>query len=225
MKSKAQIIVALDVDTLRKAERIINLLSLRVKFFKVGSQLFTGCGPEALRLVKKKKARVFLDLKFFDIPNTVANAVRQAVRLKVDMLSLHISAGEAVVKAAVEAAKSEARCLGVSRPKLLGITILTSSEASGNEVLRLAKIGLDCGLDGVVASAQEAGLLRQKIGKDFLIVTPGIRPQGTSPSDQKRVTTVKEAVSLGADFLVVGRPIIEAKDPLKVTEEILLQLN
>jgi orotidine-5'-phosphate decarboxylase len=210
---KAKIILALDVDSVKKAKYFVDKLYPGIKVFKVGSHLFTLAGPKIVELIRKKGAEVFLDLKFFDIPNTVANAVRQAARLKVKMLTLHISGGEDMLKAAVKAAKEESRRLKLRRPLLIGITVLTSQEASSGEVLRLARIGLNCGLDGLVSSAREAALLRRKIKHKFVIVTPGIRLPGSKADDQKRTATSAEAVKAGSDFLVIGRPILKAEDP------------
>ena len=215
---KPEIILALDVDSLQKAKYFVNKLYPKIKIFKVGVQLFTAFGPKIVEAINKKGAEVFLDLKFFDIPNTVANAVRQAVRLKVKMLTLHILGDEEMLRQAVAAAKDEARRLRIKRPLLIGVTVLTSKEANSSDVLTLAKIGLESGLDGVVCSVREAASLRKKINKKFVIVTPGIRPAGVSRNDQKRTATVAEAVRAGSDFLVIGRPILEAKDPVKVAE-------
>lgn len=215
MNSNSKIILALDVDSFSKAKRFVNLLYPKIKIFKVGLQLFIACGPKIIDFIRKIGAEVFLDLKFFDIPNTVANATRQAVRLKVKMLTLHISGGEEMLKAAVKAAREESSRLKIKAPLLLGVTVLTSQKASSNEVLRLAKFGLDCGLDGVVCSAQEAKNLRSKIKKKFIMITPGIRPDKTVRDDQKRTATIAEALRVGSDFLVIGRPILEAKNPLE----------
>lgn len=216
---KPKLILALDVDSLREAKSFVNKLYPKIKLFKVGSQLFTLAGPEIIKFINKKGAGVFLDLKFFDIPNTVACAVRQAVRLKVAMLTLHILGDEEMLKGAVEAARDEAKRLKLKRPLLVGVTILTSRDANYNEVLTLTKIGLDCGLDGVVCSAREAALLRKEIKKNFLIVTPGIRPKGISADDQKRIVTAEEAIWAGSNFLVVGRPILGAENPLRAASE------
>ncbi|MDD5292370.1 MAG: orotidine-5'-phosphate decarboxylase [Candidatus Omnitrophica bacterium] len=216
-----KIIVALDVNNENKAKKLINLLSARVKIFKIGSILFTKSGPAIVRYIQKKKCNVFLDLKFFDISNTVANAVRQAARLKVKMLTLHISGGEDMLRAAVIAAKDESKKLRIKRPLLIGVTVLTSKEAKPQEVLKLAKSGLGCGLDGVVCSVKEAALLRRKIRNKFIIITPGIRKDKIARDDQKRTATAKEALKAGSDFLVVGRPIVEAKDPLKAFKEMI----
>lgn len=215
---KPKIVLALDVVDLKKAKYFVNKLYPRIKIFKVGIQLFSASGPGIVEFINKKGAEVFLDLKFFDIPNTVANAVRQAVRLKVKMLTLHILGDEEMLRQAVTAAGDEARRLRVKRPLLIGVTVLTSKEANSSDVLTLAKIGLESGLDGVVCSVREAAFLRKKINKKFVIVTPGIRPQGASRNDQKRTATVIEATRAGSDFLVIGRPILQAKDPLKVVE-------
>lgn len=215
---KAKIILALDVDTLKKAKYFVDKLYPQIKIFKVGSQLFTQAGPKIVELIQRKGAEVFLDLKFFDIPNTVVSAVRQAVRLKVKMLTLHILGGKEMLKAAVEAAKEESKRLKLRRPLLIGVTVLTSQTADSGEVLKLAKIGLDAGLDGVVCSAKEAALLREEIKERFIIVTPGIRLAKSKTDDQKRTATPDEAIKAGSDFLVVGRPVLEAKDPLVTIE-------
>lgn len=213
-----KLILALDVDNLKKAKYFVNKLYPKIKIFKVGIRLFTVAGPRIVKFINKKGAKVFLDLKFFDIPSTVAHTVRQAVRLEVAMLTLHILGDEEMLKTAVRAAKDEAKRFKLKRPLLIGVTVLTSKETNFSDVLTLAKIGLDCGLDGVVCSAQEAALLRQKIKKKFIIVTPGIRPTKLGADDQKRTATVDEAIKAGSDFLVVGRPILEAKDPMAVVE-------
>ena len=221
MKLTPKIILALDVDSLAKARYFINKLYPRVKIFKVGIQLFTAAGPGIIEFINKKKAEAFLDLKFHDIPNAVANSVRQAVRLGVKMLTLHILGDEDMLKAAVKVARHEAKRLKVKRPLLIGVTVLTSKETSCNDVLTLARLGLDCGLDGVVCSAREARFLRERIKKRFIIITPGIRPAAVSGDDQKRTVSADAALKAGSDFLVIGRPILEAKDPVSVTQKIL----
>lgn len=218
---KPKIILALDIDNIKRAKYFVDKLYPRVKIFKIGIQLFTAYGPKIVQLIRSRGAEVFLDLKFFDIPNTVASAVRQAVRLKVKMLTLHILGDEEMLKGAVEAAKLESRRLKIKRPLIIGVTVLTSKEANSSDVLALAKIGLDCGLDGVVCSAREAPLLRKEINKDFVVVTPGIRPKGVPCADQKRTVTVDEAVKAGSNFLVIGRPILAAEDPLLAAKQIL----
>jgi orotidine-5'-phosphate decarboxylase len=225
MITNPQIILALDVDDIEKAEDAVNRLYPAIKIFKIGIHLFTAYGPEIVELIRKKGAEVFLDLKFFDIPNTVAGAVRSAVKLQAKMITLHILGDEEMLKAAVKAAKDEAAQLKVKPPLLIGVTVLTSKETNSSDVLTLARIGIEAGLDGVVCSAREAALLRKEIKKEFVIVTPGIRPQGASSDDQKRTTTVEEAVEAGSNFLVIGRPILGAKDPLKAAVELSTRLS
>jgi len=217
---KDKIIVALDMPDFGRAKKLVKLLYPKIKIFKVGSQLFTMRGPDAVQMVKDVGAEVFLDLKFFDIPNTVANAVKEAVKLDVFMLTLHITGGDAMLKAAVEARNSEAELLNKRRPLLVGVTVLTSQSVSAQHVLRLAKIGLGCGLDGIVCSAREAASLRKEIKRDFLIVTPGIRLEDSKRDDQKRVATIEEAIKAGSDYLVIGRPIVEARFPLNVIKDL-----
>ncbi len=217
---KTEIILALDLGDFKRAKSLVEKLYPKIKIFKVGAQLFTACGPRIISFIHKRGGEVFLDLKFFDIPNTVANAVRQAASLKVKMLTLHIAGGREMLSWAVKIARQESRRLGVRRPWLLGVTVLTSKKVKAGEVLRLAREGLDCGLDGVVCSAQEARTLRSKIRKKFLIVTPGIRLPQAKGDDQKRTATPEEARRAGSNFLVVGRPILKARDPLKALKEL-----
>ncbi len=219
-----RIIVALDVNTDKQAGQFVRQLSPAIKIFKVGPVLFTAYGPKVIEAARKKGAGVFLDLKFHDIPNTVAGAVKQAARLKVKMLTLHICGGEEMLKRAAEAAKEEAAKLKIKKPILLGITVLTSDKPKAGTlktVLERAKLAKVCGLDGVVCSVQEAAAVRKVCGKDFIIVTPGIRPKGADTGDQKRVATAKDAFAAGADYIVVGRPILEAADPLDAAKNIL----
>ncbi|HTY45241.1 MAG TPA: orotidine-5'-phosphate decarboxylase [Patescibacteria group bacterium] len=217
---KARFIVALDVDSLAEARYFVNTLYPRVGLFKVGMQLFTACGPGAVAMINKKGGQVFLDLKFHDIPNTVACAVRQAVRLGVRMLTVHISGGPHMLKAAVDAARQEAGLQKAKRPLVIGVTVLTSQATTPRQVLRLAKAGIDAGLDGVVCSAREARFLRRSIKNDFIIITPGIRSKTAGADDQKRTATAEEAQRAGSDFLVVGRPVLKADDPLAALKEL-----
>ena len=210
-----KIILALDVDNFKRAKYFVDKLYPRIKTFKVGLQLFTACGPGIIEYIRKKGGSVFLDLKLHDIPNTVASAVRQAAALKVKLLTLHIAGEEAMLKAAVSAAR-EAPC----RPLLIGVTVLTSQKTNPARVLKLARLGLACGLDGVVCSAKEVRLLRRAIKKKFIIVTPGIRPKSALADDQKRTMSAPEAIKAGSNFLVIGRPILKAKDPLQALTEI-----
>lgn len=231
------LIVALDVPDLAGAEEVINRLNGLVKIFKVGLGLFTLYGPEAVNLVQKKGAKVFLDLKFHDIPNTVANSVRSAARLGVFMANVHTLGGVEMMRQAVYAADDEAKKLRLDRPKILGVTILTSMDKTDineigidrdleEQVLYLSKTAKESGLDGVVASPEEVSAIRKNLGKDFIIVTPGIRPAwAKGKGDQKRIMTPKEAIEAGADYIVVGRPIIEAKDPLSAAEKIVEEIE
>lgn len=217
-RSKTELIVALDVDSYKKAEQLVNSLYPKVKFFKVGSQLFTACGPQIIKKICKKGAKVFLDLKFHDIPNTVKRAVESAKKLNVFMLTLHLSGGLEMLKAAASINK---------RSRIIGVTVLTSQKVSstGEKVLALAKMAKEAKLDGVVCSVHEAEKVRRACGKNFLIVTPGIRPKGSAVGDQKRVATAADAVKTGANYIVVGRPIIKAEDPQKAAIEIIKELE
>jgi orotidine-5'-phosphate decarboxylase len=224
----AQLIVALDVDNLKEARRLVNLLYPAVKIFKIGIQLFTATGPGVIEMINRKGAQVFLDLKFYDIPNTVANAVRQAAALRVFMLDVHIQGGEGMLRAAALAARSQARKLKIKPPLVLGITVLTSQRGDNKIkqlVLSHARLAKRCALDGVVASVWEAPLLRKNLGEDFFIVTPGIRLKAGAYSDQKRVASPRQAILSGSDYLVVGRPIIGAKDPLRVAKHIVEEIR
>ena len=217
---KSQIILALDVDTLEQAKYFVDKLYPKIKIFKVGSQLFTAYGPRIIEMLHKRGAEVFLDLKYFDIPNTVAKAIAQAARLKVKMLTLHILGGKEMIEASVKEAANQKKVLK-TRPLLIGVTVLTSQASGAKDVLGLARLGLASGLDGIVCSAHEAKLLRSKIKNKFLIVTPGIRAGDSSRDDQKRIATVLEAQSSGSDYLVIGRPILKADNPVLKVEEIL----
>ena len=224
---KPQLIVALDVDNLKQAEYFVDTLYPTVKIFKVGNQLFTACGPEAIRTITKKGAQVFLDLKFHDIPNTVREAVIAGATSAI-MMTVHIKGGREMLEAAIRGATEKAKELNINRPFIVGVTRLTSenkNEATKEDVLKAARLAKDAGLDGVVCSVHEAGDVRKECGDDFLIITPGIRPKGYPSDDQSRVATAKEAIKAGADFIVVGRPIIKAKDPLAVTKGIVEEIS
>ena len=221
----AQIILALDVDTVESAAGFVDKLYPKIKIFKVGSHLFTTYGPKIIEMLHECGAEVFLDLKYFDIPNTVAQAVAAAARLKVKMLTIHISGGKEMIKAAVDAAARQAEISNSARPLLIGVTVLTSQKARLGEVLKLAKLGLTSGLDGVVCSVAEAAVLRSKIKKNFVIVTPGIRSDNSTKDDQKRTATASQAVKAGSNFLVIGRPILKADNPVLKTEELLGDLS
>jgi orotidine-5'-phosphate decarboxylase len=222
-----QIIVALDVPSADSALDLVDRLGDRVDFYKIGSPLFTRTGPAIVQALKARGRRVFLDLKYHDIPSTVANAVRSAASLDVDLLTVHASGGSAMLRAAVDAA-------GEKGPRLLGVTILTSFSADDvenvwdkkilsvrDEVVRLAAHAADAGLHGIVSSPLEAETLKRRHGAEFLVVTPGIRPAGNGLGDQTRTATPADAARAGADYLVIGRPIIEAVDPAAVVDAVL----
>jgi orotidine-5'-phosphate decarboxylase len=232
-----RVFVALDVESLEEAARLLDRLEDAVSGVKIGSQLFTSAGPAAVELAHKRGHRVFLDLKFHDIPNTVAGAVRSAARLGVYMLNVHASGGAQMMRAAAESAAQAARDFGVARPICLGVTVLTSLDRRALEaevgvtasidghVLRLADAARQAGLDGCVASPQEIRRIRLALGARFAIVTPGIRPASTAAADdQKRVATPRAALEAGADYLVVGRPITAAPDPKAAAAAIIAEL-
>lgn len=226
---RAQLILALDVENYKQAIHFVNLLYPKVKIFKVGLQLYTACGPQIIKAIRKIGAEVFLDLKFNDIPSTMANAAREAIKHKVAMFTVHTLSGEAALKGVACVCRS-------SKTKALGVTILTSicghflkdlgiSRTVSSEVIYLARMAKRCGLDGVVCSAQEAKLIRKELGKNFIIVTPGIRPDIAEGDDQKRISTASEAIKSGSDFLVVGRPILEARNPLLAVKNIFKEIE
>jgi orotidine-5'-phosphate decarboxylase len=220
------------VESLDAAAALLDRLKGALTGCKIGSQLFTAAGPAAVELAQQRGFRVFLDLKFHDIPNTVAGAVREATRRGVFMLNVHASGGVAMMRAAAEAAKKAAAELKVARPICLGVTVLTSLDRRALDrevgiarsveahVLHLADRASEAGLDGCVASPQEIGVLRRALGPRWVIVAPGIRP-ATRDDDQVRVATPAAALRAGADYLVVGRPITAAADPAGAAREIL----
>ena len=227
-KVSDKLIVALDVKTDWQAKQFVHRLFPAVKTFKIGPVLFTAYGPDVIELVRKQGAEVFLDLKFHDIPNTVANAVSQATRLKVRMLTLHTSGGEEMLTRASQAAREESAELKIKKPLLLGITVLTSDKTGANikrTVLERARLAKTSGLDGIVCSVHEAAAVRKACGKDFVIVTPGIRPKGAEAGDQKRVATARDAIAAGADYIVVGRPILEADNPREAAKNIIREME
>ena len=222
---KGRLIVALDVESLAQAESLLDRLHGVVSTYKIGSQLFMASGPAAVELVQKRGGAVFLDLKFHDIPNTVAGAVREAARLGVSMLNVHASGGSAMLKAAAQAAREAARDFNVAKPLCLAVTVLTSLDRAllqrelnvplsvEGHVLHLSQLAKAAGLDGSICSPQETRTVRNALGREWVIVAPGVRPTGSGGDDQARVSTPEQAISAGADYLVVGRPIAGAPDP------------
>ncbi|MGV0104897.1 orotidine-5'-phosphate decarboxylase [Nostoc sp. DSM 114160] len=231
-----KIIVALDVPDEQSAIALVDRLE-DVTFFKVGLELFTSTGPKILEVLKSRQKRIFLDLKFDDIPNTVAGACRSAARYGVDLLTIHATCGREALKAATEAAQVGAAQAGVKPPKLIAITLLTSISARQlafdlkiplelpEYALEMALLAQESGLDGVVCSPQEVAQLRQTCGNDFLLVCPGVRPTWADIGDQKRSLTPAQAIIAGADYLVIGRPITTATEPelawKRISEELI----
>lgn len=243
LKPANPIIFALDVGSAAEAQRFVEELREWVWGFKIGKELFTWMGPKGVEMVQEKGGKVFLDLKYHDIPSTVAKAAAMATRLRVSMFNLHALGGVEMMRAAVEAAHKEAHKEGLLPPTIVGVTVLTSLQARDlravgialpveEEVVQLAVLAQQAGLDGVVASPLEIKPLRVACGEDMVIVTPGVRPdkgrrlaKGPPPDDQARVMTPAEAIKSGADYVVIGRPIKEAPDPLKATKEILEEIR
>jgi orotidine-5'-phosphate decarboxylase len=232
-----RLIVALDVDSLDRATGLVDALAGRVTRFKIGSQLFTAAGPSAVDAVRKRGGEVFLDLKFHDIPNTVEGAAREAVRLGVFMFNVHASGGRAMMAAASRGAAEAAHTLGLPRPLVIAVTVLTSLDRAAlagelhvassveGHVLHLCTLAREAGLDGNVASPNEIRAIRNAMGRAWAIVTPGVRPAGSEHHDQSRVATPRAAVEAGADYLVVGRPITGAPDPARAAEGILAEMR
>jgi orotidine-5'-phosphate decarboxylase len=229
--ARDRLIVALDVSDIAEARKLVAALGESVSLYKVGKQLFTAAGPEVVRELTGSGYKVFLDLKFHDIPSTVAAAVRAAAELGVSMLTVHASGGLKMLKAAADAAAA-----AKPPPMILAVTVLTSfSDADLKEVgvagpaqgqvLRLATLARRAGCGGVVASAREARVIRRTLGAELRIVTPGVRPAGGAQDDQARVATPAEAIAAGADFLVVGRPITGAQDPAAAARAILEEIS
>ncbi len=231
-----RIIVALDVDSLDKMKQLVTQLDSAVNFYKVGMELFYSEGTATVAALRKQDKQVFLDLKLYDIPNTVAASVATLTRLGASVLSLHAAGGRSMLQAAASAAAETAAKYNVVRPKLVAITALTSfdetewQETGGHlpissHVVSLARLAQSAGIDGVVASPQEAALIRAACGPEFLIITPGIRPASTAVNDQRRVATPAEALRSGASSLVIGRPITAAADPVRAVKNIIAEIQ
>ncbi len=233
MRQDTQLIVALDVRTFEEAEKLIDKLSEKVDFFKVGLASYTAFGEKLLKKLGALDKKIFLDLKFHDIPNTVYQAVEAACRKEIEFIDIHALGGTEMIRQARSAIDGSNN---ITRPKLLAVTILTSMNEGAlqelgiagkieENVLRLARQAKAAGADGVVASPREVGSIKKELGEDFLTVTPGVRPSWAQKGDQKRVMTPREAQKSGSDYIVVGRPIISNEDPVKAAEEILKELN
>jgi orotidine-5'-phosphate decarboxylase len=230
-QGRDRIIFAMDVGHFGDAQRFVGLLRDHVGLFKVGKQLFTHAGPKVVDMIVQKGQRTFLDLKFHDIPNTVARASEEAAKLGVAMFNVHALGGMEMMEAGAQAARNTAKELGIARPTVLAVTVLTSLDGPAlktvgiespveAQVERLALLTKKAGLDGVVASPQEIATIRRACGKDFVIVTPGVRPADAAKDDQKRVMTPGEAIAAGADYLVIGRPIQKAENPAEAADRI-----
>ncbi|MES2604643.1 MAG: orotidine-5'-phosphate decarboxylase [Pseudomonadota bacterium] len=230
MKDNRPLIIALDYSDAREALKLLDLLDPSMCRVKIGKEMFTRFGPELVKQISKQGFEIFLDLKFHDIPNTVAGAVSAAVDLGVWMVNVHATGGRTMMEAA-------AKAVGTTRStKLIAVTVLTSMSsqdlnetgvtgAADEQVLRLARLTAESGLDGVVCSAREIEVLRQNFGSEFLLVTPGIRPAGDSAGDQKRTETPATAIAKGSSYLVIGRPITQAANPAEKLREIQLEIH
>ncbi len=231
-----KLILALDVPEYRYALELVEMFKDYIRIFKVGLELFISSGPKIVEDINKKGKKVFLDLKFHDIPNTVSKAALVAARLGLHMFNIHTSGGLEMMKRCRDSVIEVCLKENIKRPKMLGVTVLTSlsKEVLKRElgiqyslkthVRHLSSLALEAGLDGVIASPKEAGIIRNHFGKGFIIVTPGIRPSWTPPDDQRRTATPKEAIKAGSDYLVMGRGILQQDDPLKATELITLEI-
>jgi orotidine-5'-phosphate decarboxylase len=235
--AKNKLIVALDVETAREALNLFSALKDVAGMFKIGSQLFTASGAGLVREIVTAGGRIFLDLKFHDIPNTVAAAGVEAARLGVSIFDVHACGGSEMMRRTAEAVAETALREGINRPLIIGITVLTSmddstlaetgfSSSTTEQVSRMARLADESGLDGVVASPHEVKLVRETVGRNnFVIVTPGVRPSGAANDDQRRVMTPTDAVRAGADYLVVGRPILKATDPALAAHQIVEEMQ
>ncbi|MBO6266099.1 MAG: orotidine-5'-phosphate decarboxylase [Acidaminococcaceae bacterium] len=236
MQSDPRLIAALDFPTVEAAKKAVEEIGDAVAYYKVGMELYYAAGNDMIRFLKEHDKKVFLDLKLQDIPNTVASALKVEARLGVDMINVHAVGGKKMMEAAAKAVKETAEELGVERPKLIAVTILTSMDEEQfadlnykntipEQVVALAKLAKAAGLDGVVASPKEAAAIREACGPDFLIVTPGVRPAGSALDDQSRVTTPAQAFANGSTHIVVGRPIMKAEDRKQAAEAIVEEIK
>ena len=228
-----RLFIALPDDSMEVAEKMVKLLKDDVHTFEVGLPTYTALGPDVIKMVHDNGCRVFLDLKYHDIPSTVAKAVGIATRLGVAMMNVHAAGGHDMLTRAVDAARHAAGSKA-KMPKLFAVTVLTSMESLGDigvqfevrdQVVRLAKLSKECGLHGVVASPLEIAPIRKACGEKFLIVTSGVRPIGADAQDQRRIASPIMAIAAGADFLVMGRPVVQAKDPKAIVQRILKEIS
>lgn len=236
MDARDRLITALDFPTFDRAKALVEELGDAVTFYKVGMELFYGAGPDIIRYLKDKDKKVFLDLKLQDIPNTVAHSLAVLTRLGADIMNVHAVGGPKMMAEGMKAVKEAVAELGRPAPKLIAVTVLTSMDEAqwkplnyakpiGEEVLDLAALTKESGLDGVVASPREAAGIREKCGKDFLIVTPGVRPAWAATNDQSRIATPAAAIGNGSTHLVVGRPITQAENKQEAVRKILEEME
>jgi orotidine-5'-phosphate decarboxylase len=233
---RERLIVALDVGDLGEVKELVKLLASEVGMFKVGKQLFTHAGPQAVRLIQELGGEVFLDLKFHDIPNTVAKAAVEATRLGVKMFNVHASGSLEMMRATVKEARRVCHQQNLRKPIMLAVTVLTSLNQDdlkrvgvdgrvADQVVRLALLTKEAGMDGVVASPHEVADIRSACGRRFVIVTPGIRPRDAGRNDQQRVMTPADAIQASVDYIVVGRPILAAKEPVAAARKIIAEMQ
>ncbi len=238
MQARDRIVLALDVDTKEKAISLVRELAEYVGVFKVGMQLYNSVGPDIVREINELGGKVFVDLKFHDIPNTVASAGRVMARLGCHMFNVHAAGGREMMQSLAEELKQESKRLDQPEPITLAVTVLTSinQEQLVQEmfvkdmqikdlVVRWALMAQECGIKGVVCSPQEISAIRQACGPDFIIITPGIRPAWSEANDQKRITTPRQALDMGADYMVIGRPIVKAGSPVEAARKIIDELE
>jgi len=236
MNADQRLIVAIDVNTMEKVQQLVEDLGDSVNYYKVGMELFYSEGKQVITYLREQGKDVFLDLKLHDIPNTVGRSLAVLTGLGISMLNVHASGGPAMMAAAAQAVKNKADAMGIVRPKLIAVTVLTSINSDewtalgynlelSKQVVHLAQLAQSAGLDGVVASPQEAEEIRTACGDEFIIVTPGIRPRGAAINDQSRTATPASALKNGAHHLVIGRPITAAEDPRRAAQAILQEMR
>lgn len=236
MAAGDRIIFPLDVGDMTSARTWVEKLGRHVGWFKVGLELFSAAGPAVVELITSSGFKCFLDLKFHDIPNTVAGAVRSAVRLNAQMMTIHISGGSEMIRAALRAAKEESESCGLPKPKVIGVSVLTSlgqddlpalgiDRSLQDQVSGLVDLAVDQGIDGIVCSPADLPFVRARVRKDTVIITPGVRPQWSEAGDQKRIATPREAVNAGADLMVIGRPISRSPDPVDAVKRIVAEIE
>lgn len=235
--AKERIILALDVDDLGEAEKLVVELKDHVGYFKVGLQLFTSYGFSAIKMIRSHGGKVYCDLKFHDIPNTVSHACSNLIKHNINFFNIHLQGGSKMVSQVVKTSKDAAKNLGIEPPTILGVSLLSSfgqrtlseelcvGKSIENYIIKLAQMAKGCGLNGIIAGASEAKKIRQEFGEDFIILCPAIRPTWAAVNDQIRVDTPAEAIKSGIDYLVIGRPIIDTEDKIGAVNLIIDEIN